>query len=359
MELRIRTYDEVSSERVSVEVAPGQRLEIELVAPVEGNQHALYNAALDADRKLTQVRRELKEAENETAMKAQLLALAQRRIAVLETKMEDRYTTAELDVATRTAADQATASAHAEIHRLETELEQSRIYGRAQHEIVKQTEDDANAERDRANAERDRADRLATELDRYRRAHVCTTECKPNEHTAFVGRRLVAELEAMLAESRELVNAKNGVIEGLQDRFATLAGGVGRFTVAQLNEATRTAADQATASARAEIEELERKVKAYDMDRHAERDRADRNGAHSSKLAEELEALKRQSEASIAARDRLLSNATTKISTAQEILRAPKISKTCEEIITAKGATLADAIRDALKALDPAINILA
>lgn len=41
MEIRIRTYDEVSSERVTIEVTPGQRAEIQ----VTGDQEVTFNTA--------------------------------------------------------------------------------------------------------------------------------------------------------------------------------------------------------------------------------------------------------------------------------------------------------------------------
>lgn len=53
---------------------------------------------------------------------------------------------------------------------------------------------------------------VEAELDRYRRAHVCTDRCQPQAHVAMEGRNLVVELEKSLAESRDLVSFKDGVI---------------------------------------------------------------------------------------------------------------------------------------------------
>jgi hypothetical protein len=43
------------------------------------------------------------------------------------------------------------------------------------------------------------------ELKGYRAAHVCTVECKPNEHTAFQGRKMLTELKGQLVRIQDEV----------------------------------------------------------------------------------------------------------------------------------------------------------
>jgi DNA repair exonuclease SbcCD ATPase subunit len=72
--------------------------------------------------------------------------------------------------------------------------------------------------------------RLKTELDAYRRTHVCTDRCTKNAHVAFTGREMVTNLEerltqaeASLAESRDLVAFRSRVIDELADERNRLA----------------------------------------------------------------------------------------------------------------------------------------
>jgi hypothetical protein len=64
----------------------------------------------------------------------------------------------------------------------------------------------------------ERITELLLELDSCRKAHVCTVECRPNQHTAFQGRRRITELERQLAESRALVESKIKVVSSLRDQ---------------------------------------------------------------------------------------------------------------------------------------------
>lgn len=62
-------------------------------------------------------------------------------------------------------------------------------------------------------AERAEVDRLRAELDRERRAHVCTERCEPNAHVAFQGRRRVTELERLVAELTTEVDRYRPIVE--------------------------------------------------------------------------------------------------------------------------------------------------
>jgi hypothetical protein len=178
---------------------------------------------------------------------------------------------------------------------------------------------------------RKRVVELEDELERYRRAHVCTSECKPNAHTAFQGRQRITELEAELAESRELVEFKTRVADEIdQDRIELR---LRLKAERELVQEERTRANN-LATRLAQVE----------------KDRDTR--------LEELEAAERyqheraqEARQSIAARDRLLAAATTRVKAAQEILSRPIVVGARNEIVTSKGAILADAIGNALDAL--------
>jgi chromosome segregation ATPase len=137
----------------------------------------------------------------------------------------------------------------------------------------------------------------------------------------------------------------------------------------------------------AENQRLARQVCEFDRDRHTERDRADKAQDALIKVRAEREEqdkeLRRRASAfkvlegryetllaamdknddsaaeaaaehrrSIAARDNLLSAATTRLNAAREILLATAVSRARDEIVTTKGAVLADAIGNALDALE-------
>jgi DNA repair exonuclease SbcCD ATPase subunit len=123
----------------------------------------------------------------------------------------------------------------------------------------------------------------------------------------------------------------------------------------------------------AQVEEADRRitaltgqVKGYDHDRHTEKERADRERRRASELKdrvpsieEDLEAAERyqaeraeEARRSVAARDQLLAAATTRVQAAREILGATAVGRARDEIVTSKGAVLADAIGNALRALE-------
>jgi len=207
---------------------------------------------------------------------------------------------------------------------------------------------------------RRRVAELEYDLERYRRAHVCTVECKPNAHTAFQGRALVAELETelanerqeierlerTLAESRELVEFKTRVADDIdEDREKLHEKAKAERDRAEQNKAwaeraeangvklsaALVRAEKDRDSARRRVDELEKQLDSYQ--------RAERRA-----MAEHIR--------SLAARDNLLSVATHRISIVRELLAAPGVTKARDEIVTSKGAVLANAIGNALAALD-------
>lgn len=135
-----------------------------------------------------------------------------------------------------------------------------------------------------------------------------------------------------------------------------------------------------------ENQRLARQVCEFDRDRHTERDRADKAVDALIKVRAEREEqdaeLRRRASAikvlesryetllatldkaeddgaeaaaehrrSLAARDSLLAAATTRVRAAQDILGARRVQEAADQIVTSKGAILADAIRNAHDAL--------
>jgi hypothetical protein len=192
---------------------------------------------------------------------------------------------------------------------------------------------------------RKRVIELEDELERYRRAHVCTSRCAENAHVAFEGNSLVKELERekadeteradraekSLAESRELVAFKTRVADDMDKDKETLFRKLETERALVQDERTR-----ANNLAR-RVAELERSL-ALSIDRE--------------NVQEGLAAESRRTAIqSIAARDRLLAAATTRVRAATEILSRPMVVGARNEIVTSKGAVLADAIGNALDAL--------
>lgn len=206
---------------------------------------------------------------------------------------------------------------------------------------------------------RARITELEAELERYRRAHVCTSDCKPNAHVAFIGNALVKEWErAAAAESDRADKAEDALIKVRAER-ETL-----EKTLAESRELvtfkTRVAddmdKDKETLFRKLQAErELvqEERTRANNLARRlaeAEQDRDNR--------LEELEAAERyqheraqEARQSVAARDRLLAAATTRVRAAAEILGQKRVAEAADEIVTTKGAILADAVHNALAAL--------
>lgn len=118
-----------------------------------------------------------------------------------------------------------------------------------------------------------------------------------------------------------------------------------------VNEIAQRLAAERERAERAEIE-LARKTAGWEELSAKGREQVDRLV----RAANETEALNAQVAAdqlrSIAARDQLLKSATTRIRMASEILGSPEVTKARDEIVTSKGAILADAISQALHALN-------
>lgn len=75
----------------------------------------------------------------------------------------------------------------------------------------------------------DEVEQLRTELDRERRAHVCTVRCTPNSHVAFQGRQRVTELEAELAKADAQLTAANRRADGLDNDLRSAVKANTRF----------------------------------------------------------------------------------------------------------------------------------
>lgn len=180
---------------------------------------------------------------------------------------------------------------------------------------------------------------LEDKLERIDRGHVCTGSCKPNAHVAFAGRQRIEELEKALAESRALVEFKNRVAdEADRDKDELFR------KLQEEREKAETFRRQAyQENDRAAV--LTRQMKELEAQNQRLIDNAnltERTVAAS--LAEHRQ--------SIAARDALLTAATRRVKAATEYLAAPKVEKARDEIVTSKGAVLADAIGNALRVLN-------
>ena len=90
----------------------------------------------------------------------------------------------------------------------------------------------------------------------------------------------------------------------------------------------------------------------FDRDRRTERDRADRMTATANRLETERAELDETHRQSIAARDRLLEQATRRISAARDMLTADAVAQARGMDCSRLGATMADAIGNALRCLD-------
>jgi hypothetical protein len=143
MEIEIRTHDEFQRDRVTIRITSTQGEAEEVSRRLTGgSEHALYSAALDAERELVQARRQIEELERQ-------LATAQ-QAREIETRRAQEY-----DL-------------------------------------------DRHTERDRADRAQAREKELEAQVERFRKAHVCTDRCTDNAHVAFEGNRLVKDLEREL-----------------------------------------------------------------------------------------------------------------------------------------------------------------
>jgi hypothetical protein len=212
-------------------------------------------------------------------------------------------------------------------------------------------------------------------------------------------------IAAILAEGRGSDDDTYVSVQEIEERDTenrmAPAWAVTRFLNAEAElESVRRTASENHGIQRREIERLENQVREYDRDRHTERDRADDlkarlarlDGANRKYTAEEvghLQAteselvarplrdriadLERQLSRSIerenklendaaeereihrrslAARDSLLETATRRLGAARDILSTGSVADIRDNIVTSKGAILADAIGNALRVLD-------
>lgn len=215
------------------------------------------------------------------------------------------------------------------------------------------------------------------EVDLLKLEGALTLAQKSREHN----RGRVVVLEDRLERIRKIL-AEDG---GLSERL---------YTAAEVGDLQASEAELVAEPLRTRINALENRVRNLDHDRHTERDRADQNKAWAERAeangarlsaalvqaekdrdsarrrVAELEAQlsrsidrenKLETDAaeektihsqSIAARDHLLEAATRRISLAREALDRPMVVGARNEIVTSKGAILADAIAEALRVLD-------
>lgn len=111
-------------------------------------------------------------------------------------------------------------------------------------------DDDRRTERNRADRHAahvhhlvQRVAELEQELEKYRKAHVCTDRCTANAHVAFEGNALVKLIEQELADARTESRRYREEMER-------------RFTTAQVEDAKAGAREDARAEAHREVEAL-------------------------------------------------------------------------------------------------------
>lgn len=68
---------------------------------------------------------------------------------------------------------------------------------------------------------RERIAELEARLDRYQRAHVCTVECRPNQHTAFQGRQLAEQLKDELETALGTLKVREEQVLLLKEELCT------------------------------------------------------------------------------------------------------------------------------------------
>lgn len=148
----------------------------------------------------------------------------------------------------------------------------------------------------------------------------------------------VVRLEKSLAESRELVAFKERVADEIDKDKETLFKRL--EAERELVQEERIRANNLArrlAEAEASIRNLETRNSRL---------------VESANLTEQTVAASLgESRQSIASRDRLLAAATTRVRAAAEILSQKRVAEAADDIVTTKGAILADAIRNALAAL--------
>jgi DNA repair exonuclease SbcCD ATPase subunit len=208
MEIRIKTAEEFWRDKVSIEIS-GTAAEVQTVGQQITRGRTAGYWAEACERAEAEVR-ELKEARagdagTIEALREQVADLGQQLLTAQQAR--------------------------------EIETQRAKEYDRDRH-----TEQErANRMTSTAETRRQRVIELEAELERYRKAHVCTVECTENAHTAFQGRTLVTELETALADAQTRIGELDGQLR------RALAEQARRFTVDQVEDAKAGAREDARA----------------------------------------------------------------------------------------------------------------
>lgn len=104
------------------------------------------------------------------------------------------------------------------------------------------------------------------------RAHVCVDRCRPNQHVAFEGRALVDRLETSIRELREGLDAKQSALDTMADNLRLSQGQVrdlqdevaSRYTKEQVANLQASEAELVAAPLRRRIGDLEQSLAARD-----------------------------------------------------------------------------------------------
>ena len=239
MEITIKTAEEFWRDKVSIQIS-GTAAEVQTVGQrlVRGREPGYWADACEkAERGLLASQREVHELKEARAGDAGTIEALRERIADLEA---DRGRERQ-----RRAADLALVEQQRNTAQEAREIETRR---------AQEYDRDRRTERDRADRNGARVKELETELERYRRSHVCTVECKPNQHTAFQGRELVASLETALADAQTRIGELDGQLR------RALAEQGRRFTETEVDRAKEGAREDARAEVASEVHELENKL---------------------------------------------------------------------------------------------------
>lgn len=131
------------------------------------------------------------------------------------------------------------------------------------------------------------------------------------------------------------------------------------YTAAEVGDAQASEAELVATPLRRRIAELERTLarevnRNTDLEAELDQVKKDRDARLEHLDKAELYQCERAAEyrRSVTARDHLLSAATTRINAVREILLARTVAEARDQIVTSKGAVLADAIGNALHALE-------
>jgi chromosome segregation ATPase len=290
MEIRIRTIDEFRSERVTVEVAPGQRAEIEIVDGEVSSREHLFTSDEVADAQASEaqlvsgpLQKRINEMEEKLVKERVRANAIQRQVQGYD---EDRHT--ERERADRVTREHSMCAGKLELREKDADTFRRRA-GELERRVKDLESDLANTQtqRDSLVKERDCLDRGRIELNQRMKTHGQVTA----ERLAKRGTRII-ELENRVTELEEGRQADDKEIKTLQDQRDKALTRVG---------------------------ELDREV--------------------------------RIAQQSIEARDRLLGAATTKIDNAREILSSPEVNEARTNVVTTGGVRLSGAIGKALETL--------